>query len=50
VVILAFVGLKMLFSHYVHLKEWVSLTVIVVALVGGITASLLIPEKKEVIE
>ncbi|MFH6603917.1 TerC family protein [Maribacter algicola] len=45
VVILAFVGLKMLFSHYVHLPEWVSLTVISVALVGGIVASLAIPEK-----
>ena len=45
VVILAFVGLKMLFSHYVHLPEWISLSVIVVALVGGIVASLSIPEK-----
>jgi len=47
VVILAFVGLKMLFSHYVHLPEWVSLTVISVALIGGIVASLVIPEKEE---
>jgi len=45
VVILAFVGLKMLFSSYVHLPEWVSLTVISLALVGGIMASLMIPEK-----
>lgn len=44
VVILAFVGLKMLFSHYVHLPEWVSLTVISVALIGGIVASLVIRE------
>ena len=28
VVILAFVGIKMLASHYIHLPEWVSLTVI----------------------
>ncbi|WP_273566921.1 TerC family protein [Maribacter halichondriae] len=47
VVILAFVGLKMLFSHYVHLPEWVSLSVISVALIGGIVASLVIPEKEE---
>jgi len=48
VVILAFVGLKMLFSHYIHLPEWVSLTVISVALVGGVVASLTIPEKEDV--
>lgn len=47
VVILAFVGLKMLFSHYIHPPEWVSLTVIVVALLAGILASLLVPEKTE---
>lgn len=47
VVILAFVGLKMLFSHQIELAEWVSLTVISVSLVGGIAASLAIPEKKE---
>ena len=38
VIILAFVGLKMLFSSYIHLPEWVSLTVISVALIGGIVA------------
>lgn len=48
VVILAFVGLKMLASHYIHLPEWVSLTVISVALVGGVIASLTIPEKEKV--
>lgn len=47
VVILAFVGLKMLFSHYVELPEWVSLTVISVSLLGGILASTLIKEKEE---
>jgi tellurite resistance protein TerC len=47
VVILAFVGLKMLFSHYVHLPEWVSLTVISVSLIGGVMASLTIPEKTD---
>ncbi len=45
VVILAFVGLKMLLSDYVHPPEWVSLTVIVVSLVAGIVASIKIPEK-----
>jgi len=48
VIILAFVGLKMLFSHYIHLPEWVSLTVISVALVGGVIASLTVPEKEKV--
>ena len=47
VVILAFVGLKMLFSHQLEVPEWVSLTVISVALVGGIAASLGIPEPRE---
>ncbi|SHK05087.1 TerC family protein [Pseudozobellia thermophila] len=47
VVILAFVGLKMLFSHQVELPEWVSLTVISVSLLAGIVASLLIPSKEE---
>ncbi|MFS4468268.1 TerC family protein [Maribacter sp. 2210JD10-5] len=47
VIILAFVGLKMLFSHYIDLPEWVSLCVISVSLIGGIVASLVLPEKKE---
>ena len=47
VVILAFVGLKMLFSHHVEIPEWLSLSVISVSLVGGIVASLLIPEKEQ---
>lgn len=47
VVILAFVGLKMLFSHQIELAEWVSLTVISLSLVSGIVASLIISEKKE---
>ncbi|MGB5666065.1 MAG: TerC family protein [Maribacter sp.] len=47
VVILAFVGLKMLFSHQIELAEWVSLTVISVSLVAGILTSLLIPVKEE---
>jgi tellurite resistance protein TerC len=50
VVILAFVGLKMVSSHYVSVREWVSLTVIICSLIGGVVASLLIPKKEEVIE
>ncbi len=45
VVILAFVGLKMLFSHQIELPEWVSLTVIAVSLTAGIVSSLLISDK-----
>lgn len=47
-VILGFVGLKMLGSHYVHIPEWASLTLIVAALMGGISLSVLIPEKQEI--
>lgn len=46
VIILAFVGLKMLLSHKVHVPEWVSLSVIVVALGGGIIASLMISDEE----
>lgn len=44
VVILAFVGVKMLLGHHVDIPEWLSLSVIVVSLVGGILASVYIPE------
>lgn len=47
VIILAFVGLKMLFSHQIELPEWLSLVVISVSLLGGILASLVIKEKEE---
>lgn len=47
VVILAFVGLKMLFVHQIELPEWVSLTVIAASLLGGIIASLVISDKSE---
>ena len=39
VVILAFVGVKMLISHHVDIPEWLSLGVIVLSLAGGIIAS-----------
>lgn len=47
VIILTFVGLKLMFSHYIHLPEWVSLTVIGVSLLGGIVASLIFQKKEE---
>lgn len=45
VVILAFVGVKMLISHYVDFPEWLSLSVILISLVTGVLTSLLIPER-----
>ncbi len=42
VVILAFVGIKMLLLDVFHFPEWVSLGVIALALLGGILSSLLI--------
>ncbi|HET8837552.1 MAG TPA: TerC family protein [Flavobacteriaceae bacterium] len=52
VAILAFVGLKFLFVHYLeslgyHIPHWVSLLVIGVSLAAGILASLLIKPAKE---
>ncbi|MBC2840526.1 TerC family protein [Robiginitalea sp. SC105] len=43
VVILAFVGLKMLFSHQIEVPEWISLTVIALSLITGVLTSLLRP-------
>lgn len=45
VVILAYVGVKMIFSHHIDFPEWLSLGVIVLALGTGSLASVLIPEK-----
>jgi tellurite resistance protein TerC len=39
VVILGFVGVKMLISHYVDIPEWFSLSVILLSLTGGMIAS-----------
>ncbi len=47
VVILAFVGTKMLLSHHIKIPEWLSLSVIVASLAGGILASIYIPEKEK---
>lgn len=46
-VILGFVGLKMLFSHFIEIPSWISLIVIGLALAGGIIASKLIPPKEK---
>jgi tellurite resistance protein TerC len=46
VVILGFVGIKMLLSQHVHIAEWLSLSVIVLSLAGGIIASILIPTEE----
>lgn len=42
VLILAFVGVKMIISHQVEIPEWLSLGVIVISLAGGMLASKLI--------
>ena len=39
VIILAFVGVKMILSHHVEFPEWISLSVIFVSLLGGVIAS-----------
>lgn len=41
VLILAYVGVKMIISHHVEIPEWLSLSVIAVSLSAGIVASLL---------
>lgn len=46
VVILAFVGIKMLLAHHVKFPEWVSLSIIATALIGGVLASIFIKEKE----
>ncbi|MEB8329014.1 TerC family protein [Flavobacteriaceae bacterium KMM 6897] len=46
VVILAFVGIKMLLSHHVEFPEWLSLSVIALALIGGVAASMLLVKKE----
>lgn len=48
VVILTFVGLKMIFAHHMDLPEWLSLSVIGLSLATGIILSILIPPKEEV--
>lgn len=45
VVVLAFVGVKMILSHHVDIPEWLSLGIIVVSLGTGILASIYIKQK-----
>lgn len=45
VAILAFVGIKMLLSHYIVLPEWLSLAIILLSIAGGVVASAILPEK-----
>lgn len=45
VVILAYVGIKMIISHHIEIAEWFSLTVIGVSLATGVILSLAIPVK-----
>jgi tellurite resistance protein TerC len=40
VFILFFVGMKMILSHYIHLPEWASLAVVILALGTGVIASI----------
>ena len=47
VFILAFVGVKMLLGHYIHLPEWLSLGMIILALFSGIIVSLLSTRQKK---
>ncbi len=46
VVILVFIGVKMVLSHTVHLPEWLSLIVVLGALILGVVVSLLIRTEK----
>ena len=46
VVILAFVGVKMIISHHVEIPEWLSLGVIVLSLAGGMLASKFIKDSE----
>ncbi|MCB9283728.1 MAG: TerC family protein [Lewinellaceae bacterium] len=48
--ILAFVGVKMLLIHLVHLPEWVSFAVIVAFLGGGILFSLAVERREKMVE
>lgn len=47
VVILAFVGLKMIFTHHIDIPEWLSLGVIALSLGCGVLASILIPQNEK---
>jgi len=46
VVILAFVGVKMILSHHIYFPEWLSLGVIILSLAAGVAASVLFSRKQ----
>jgi tellurite resistance protein TerC len=45
VIVLAYVGLKMIIQHHIHIPTWVSLAVILGSLGGGIAASMLVDRR-----
>jgi len=49
VVILSFVGIKMILAHHVEIPEWLSLGLISLSLLGGILASLYLPVKEDAV-
>lgn len=46
VIILGYVGVKLILSHHVEIPEWISLTIIAGSLLGGILFSMIIPVKE----
>jgi predicted tellurium resistance membrane protein TerC len=46
-VILAFVGVKMIISEWVHIETWISLVVIAVVLIAAIACSLWFPGQQD---
>lgn len=47
VIILVYVGVKMILSHTVHMPEWLSLSVVILSLVGGVLYSIYKSKKIE---
>ncbi|MDR1760616.1 MAG: TerC family protein [Fibrobacter sp.] len=47
IIVLLFVGVKMILSHHIHIPAWLSLGVIFLSIALGILFSILIPAKKE---
>jgi tellurite resistance protein TerC len=46
-IVLVFIGLKMLISHWIHVPVYISLLVIVVCLVGSIVYSIQVANEKD---
>src|SRR5205823_4883235 len=47
VFVLAYVGLKMVLSHYIHIRAEISLGIVAIILVGGIVASIISSRRSE---